>query len=266
MGVLVRNSGTADLTVDPAGSETVNGGATVTLNPGFSAELFNTGAGWTALLAAPQNFGRIVGELIPIAGTSLPPLCVWPNGQNLSRSAYAALFAALGTTYGVGDGTTTFGTPDLRGRALFGRDNLGGTAASRVTVAQSGIAGTTLGAGGGSELLHLHGHGITDPTHAHDVWTDAQGTHQHLAGNPNSGGGSYFGLAYGGSAIGGDRDALIGGRLDENTYLTNSAGSHSHNVGITARGTGITVNTNGSGNSQNMPPALICNYVLFAGV
>jgi microcystin-dependent protein len=266
MGVLVRNSGTADLTVDPAGIETVNGGATVTLNPGFSAELFNTGAGWTALLAAPQNFGRIVGELIPIAGASLPPLCVWPNGQNLSRSAYAALFAALGTTYGVGDGTTTFGTPDLRGRALFGRDNLGGGAALRITVGNSNISGTTLGAGGGDERLHMHSHGISDPTHAHDVWTDVQGTHQHLAGNPNSGGGSYFGLAYGGAAIGGDRDALIAGRLDENTYLTSNAGSHSHNVGITARGTGVSVQNGGTGFSQNMPPALICNYTLFAGV
>jgi microcystin-dependent protein len=266
MGVLVRNSGTADLVVDPAGTETVNGGAIVTLNPGFAAELFNTGTGWTALLTAPPNFGRIIGELIPIAGTSLPPLCVWPNGQNLSRSAYAALFSAVGTTFGAGDGSTTFGTPDLRGRALFGRDNLGGTAANRITAGNSGIAGTTLGAGGGDERMPSHNHGISDPGHTHGAWTDAQGWHQHWTGNPNTGGGSYFGTGHPGFAIGGDRDRLIGGRVDEDTYLTSGAGVHGHNVGIGASATGLWVQHSGAGSSANMPPTLICNYALFAGV
>ncbi len=94
----------------PAGQ--LNGGAAVTLSRGFAAELFNTGTGWTAQLSAPANSVRIIGELIPIAGTSQPPLCVWPNGQNLPRSVYAALFTAIGTSFGAGDGSTTFGTPE----------------------------------------------------------------------------------------------------------------------------------------------------------
>lgn len=270
MGVLVRNSGTADLVVDPAGTETVNGGATVTLNPGFSAELFNTGAGWTALLAAPQNFGRIVGELIPIAGVSLPPLCVWPNGQNLSRSAYAALFAAIGTSFGAGDGSTTFGTPDLRGRAIFGRDNLGGTAANRVTAGNSGIAGSTLGAGGGDERMPVHAHGVGDPWHAHGAWSGNAGWHNHGTNWP-------FGLA---TWFDGESGVWFPGppsgtgafiRTENGNYIDQGAliawsGDHAHGIGVGGAGTGISIQNAGAGGSANMPPALICNYALFAGV
>jgi microcystin-dependent protein len=270
MGVLVRNSGTADLTVDPAGTETVNGGATVTLNPGFSAELFNTGTGWTALLSAPQNFGRIVGELIPIASTSLPPLCVWPNGQNLSRSAYAALFAALGTSYGAGDGSSTFGTPDLRGRALFGRDNLGGTAANRVTAGNSGIAGSTLGAGGGDERMPAHAHGVGDPWHAHGAWSGNAGAHNHGTAWPfgvvtwfDSESGSWFPGPPSGAG------PFI--RTENSNYIDQGAligwvGDHAHGIGIGGSGAGISIQTAGAGSSANMPPALIGNYALFAGV
>lgn len=270
MGVLVRNSGTADLTVDPAGTETVNGGATVTLNPGFSAELFNIGSGWAALLSAPQNFGRIVGELIPIASTSLPPLCVWPNGQNLSRSAYAALFAALGTSYGAGDGSSTFGTPDLRGRALFGRDNLGGTAANRVTAGNSGIAGSTLGAGGGDERMPAHAHGVSDPWHAHGAWSGNAGAHNHGTAWP-FGVGTYFDSELGSWFPGAPSGTGPFIRTENTHYIDQGAligwvGDHAHGIGIGGSGTGISIQTAGAGGSANMPPALIGNYALFAGV
>jgi microcystin-dependent protein len=270
MGVLVRNSGTADLTVDPAGTETVNGGATVTLNPGFSAELFNIGSGWTALLSAPQNFGRIVGELIPIASTSLPPLCVWPNGQNLSRSAYAALFAALGTSYGAGDGSSTFGTPDLRGRALFGRDNLGGTAANRVTSGNSGIAGSTLGAGGGDERMPAHAHGVSDPWHAHGASSGNAGAHNHGTARPFGVGTSFDGET--GNWFPGPPSGAGPFIRTENTHyidqgaLISWVGDHAHGISIGGSGTGISIQTAGAGGSANMPPALIGNYALFAGV
>ena len=69
-------------------------------------------------------------------------------GQAVSRTTYASLFTALGTTYGVGDGSTTFNLPDLRGRTIAGQDDMGGTSANRMT---SPINGDTLGAAGGSE-------------------------------------------------------------------------------------------------------------------
>lgn len=70
-------------------------------------------------------------------------------GQAVSRSLYAGLFAALGTTYGAGDGTTTFNLPDLRDRIAIGKGDMGGVAAGRLTNALSGIDTSVLGASGG---------------------------------------------------------------------------------------------------------------------
>ena len=57
----------------------------------------------------------------------------FPFGQAISRTVYSSLFAgnpwSIGTTYGAGDGTTTFNLPDVRGRVTVGLDNMGGTAA-----------------------------------------------------------------------------------------------------------------------------------------
>lgn len=58
------------------------------------------------------------GVISPYAGTSLPSGWLWCGGNEISRTQYAALFAAIGTTYGDGDGNTTFNLPDLRGRVV----------------------------------------------------------------------------------------------------------------------------------------------------
>jgi len=73
------------------------------------------------------------GMLAPFAGTSAPSGWFLCYGQAVSRTTYAALFTAIGTTYGTGDGSTTFNLPDLRGRTIAGVDDMGGSAASRLT-------------------------------------------------------------------------------------------------------------------------------------
>lgn len=69
-------------------------------------------------------------------------------------SKYPKLWKLWGTTHG-GDGITTFGVPDKRGRVSIGKDNQGGTAANRVTSGGSGINGAALGATGGAENISL---------------------------------------------------------------------------------------------------------------
>jgi microcystin-dependent protein len=61
------------------------------------------------------------GTVVPFAGATAPEGWVLCNGTTLSRSTYAALFAAIGTSWGNGDGSTTFNLPDLRGSFLRGK-------------------------------------------------------------------------------------------------------------------------------------------------
>lgn len=69
--------------------------------------------------------------------------------------------------YGAGDGSTTFGLPDLRGRVPAGLDAMGGTAASRLTSAGAGIYGEALGTAGGTETHTLTAAQL--PAHAHPI-------------------------------------------------------------------------------------------------
>jgi microcystin-dependent protein len=70
------------------------------------------------------------GGMFYVGATAPNSNFVLPAGQAISRTTYATLFALVSTTFGVGDGTTTFNVPDIRGRTLFALDNLNGTAAN----------------------------------------------------------------------------------------------------------------------------------------
>jgi microcystin-dependent protein len=69
------------------------------------------------------NAGNIVGQVCFFGMTTAPAGFLKANGAAVSRSTYAALFAAIGTTYGAGDGSTTFALPDLRGEFPRGWDD-----------------------------------------------------------------------------------------------------------------------------------------------
>lgn len=75
-------------------------------------------------------------------------------GQTVLVADYPELFARLGTRYG-GNGITTFGIPDHRGRVRAGLDNMGGTSANRLTNQSGGLNGDVLGATGGLETHTL---------------------------------------------------------------------------------------------------------------
>lgn len=213
----------------------------------------------TAVLRTPM--GKI--EFLPY--DEVPNGYIYAAGQAVSRTTYAALFAKIGTSYGAGNGTTTFNVPDYRGVALFGKDNMGGTAANRLTAAGSGINGNVVGAMGGSQFSqqHTHGaidaghshslnnpshtHGTTDPTHTHGVydpahthgaWTDAQGYHAHAHGSE-----SMYNFYAGGAYIG-ERDWVYSGPNLKSFFSqqdTSAGGIHAHNVGVGAARTSISL-------------------------
>ena len=97
-----------------------------------------------------------VGTIIPYAGTTIPSNYMLCEGQALSRIEYDILFSAIGTTYGVGDGTTTFNLPNLKGRVITGLDH---TDTSFDTLGEKGGEKThTLTV----EEMPTHYHGIRD--------------------------------------------------------------------------------------------------------
>lgn len=118
-----------------------------------------------------------IGACIDYFGSSAPNSSfVLPYGQAISRTTYSALFALFSTTFGSGDGSTTFNVPDLRGRIIAGKDDMGGSAASRLTSTYFGTSAAALGAAGGAESHTLtsaeipsHTHSVTDPGHSHLV-------------------------------------------------------------------------------------------------
>lgn len=86
-----------------------------------------------------------VGTTIEFNGTSPPDGYLQENGAAISRTTYAALFAAIGTTHGAGDGSTTFNIPDSRRRVAVGS---GGTG--------TGVLGNAVGDKGGAETHALN--------------------------------------------------------------------------------------------------------------
>lgn len=154
----------------------------------------------------PASKGLIpTGSVIPFAGASAPSGYLFCYGQNVNRTTYADLFAEISTTYGTGDGSTTFGLPDLRGRVVAGQDDMGGSSANRLTGATGGVDGDVLGGTGGSET--------------HQLTTAQLASHKHGFQYEDNGskGGNYI-----------QRDGVANDGTD-NTLIQNAGSDNAHN-------------------------------------
>lgn len=110
------------------------------------------------------------GTLTMFAGAAAPTGWQLCDGSAISRSTFASLFAVIGTSYGAGNGTTTFNVPDLRSRGPIGAGT-GSGLTNRVLASSGGEENHVLGAAEMPTHTHTqdaHNHGVTDPTHAHD--------------------------------------------------------------------------------------------------
>ena len=160
---------------------------------------------WVSI-ALPAFDGLPIGIIIEYAGSVLPKGYLYCDGSAISRTTYSDLFAIIGTTYGAGDGSTTFNLPDFKSRIGVGIDS-------------NDTDFDTLGKTGGSKELQQHRHQ------------------------------SVYGSSFG------------SGDLDEHTY---------EDVGFVANGTAIAgaayYNTRyeGTGNSGNVQPYVVVNYIIKA--
>lgn len=245
--------------------------------------------------------GTPAGVVSSFAGTTAPTGWLLCFGQAISRTTYADLFGSLGTTYGAGDGTTTFNLPDLRGRVTAGKDDMGGTSAARLTAGSSGITGTTLGAAGGAQTVtltpgqsgirdHVHSNTITQTNHTHGntlTGTTTFAADNHVHGGQGSlhaavgatngdqnrvgtiAGGVYSGNASWSTAGGG---LVIGPAFNHNTPVYgNTGGPHlTASVGLSNAGTTANITLTNGGTSilpatidhQNTQPTLVLNYII----
>lgn len=204
----------------------------------------------------------MVGDIKPTAlpESALPP--GWKVCAGQTRPRTDPLWLATGAVnpanwvWGNGDGSTTYTLPDFRGRSLFGKDDMGGSAANRLTSAVSGVNGTTLGGAGGDQ------HAQHDTLTASSVSTAVSSAVSAV----NDPGHSH------GYTIAGNWDGA------HNDFAAGTNGSHAATNTSTV-GTGITVSTTVStgvtttttvtsaltGASQNIPPAAVVNWIIFCG-
>ena len=209
-----------------------------------------------------------VGSMLMFGGQEPPETWLLCDGSAVSRTKYKTLFSVIGTSYGGGDGESTFNLPDMR--LQFPRGS--GT-------------GLGLGATGGA-TEHDHSVSVASASHAHTHQVtmtpsgslDTQGSHGHSVSIPSSGGGT-TGIT---DAI--NRFGRATGALDtpgvQHTHTTpnhthtvnqSNAGGHSHTFTgnsntVTSAAASSTTHghTASSGNNDHLPPFVVVNYIIKA--
>lgn len=196
------NVGSNTLYLSPSGTQVGIGTTTVGSNMlTVAGTVASTAGGFvfpdsttqTTAVTAPA------ASMMVFAGASAPSGWLLCFGQAISRTTYATLFSAISTTYGIGDGTTTFNLPDMRGRVAAGADNMGGSAAGRLTSTTMSPDGNTLSATGGTQTHTL----ITAemPSHTHALSDAYPGVN--TGGSWQQNGGAYGGPIYSIGSTGG---------------------------------------------------------------
>ena len=161
-------SSVAATTLTASGATTLNGDVTL---GNASADTITV----TGTMAGVDNKSGMTGEVRMWSGSSAPTGWLLCNGAAVSRSTYSALFGITSTAFGVGDGSSTFNVPDMRGRVPVGVGTGVGDGAEDTdggaVPAGTALTARSLGEWTGTETIGLLAHTHEMKSHTH-TWSD----------------------------------------------------------------------------------------------
>lgn len=196
----------------------------------------------------PENSASLpAGTIVQWPGATAPANWLLCQGQAVSRTTYASLFAAIGVQYGAGDGTTTFNLPNLKGRVAVGLDS-------------SQTEFDTLGETGGAKTHTLSISEMPSHTHIQDAHTHIQNSHNHTQDpHSHSLGGTLISsfVGYGqNSPINGNATNPSSGGVNSTTATNQATTATNQNTTATNQ------NTGGGGAHNNLQPYIVLNYII----
>ncbi|WP_095146974.1 phage tail protein [Pseudomonas sp. Irchel s3b6] len=201
-----------------------------------------------------------VGRIGTFAMDTPPPGWFRANGAAVSRTVYAALFAKIGTTYGAGDGVSTFNLPDPRGKFIRVLDDGRGIDVGRVLGSSQADEIRSHSHTGSSGAAGGHGHTGSSGAagnHSHTASSDAQGAHAHTvkegSTNPSMTGGELLASGDDVTQVAGSTSTTSTDGAHAHNITVNAVGDHSHAISINAIGDhshAITINATGGGETR----------------
>ena len=188
------------------------------------------------------------GIVVSYAGTSAPTGWLLCDGAAVSRVTYLTLFTIIGTTYGVGDGATTFNVPNLKGRVPVGHD-----------AAQTEF--DALGKTSGAKTHTLSSSEMPVHTHTQDSHNHTQNSHNHTQDAHSHVITELRDLTTGGAntniAVTNDASSTLGTKPTASTTATNQAATATNQAT-----TATNQNTGGGAAHNNLQPGLAINFIV----
>jgi microcystin-dependent protein len=210
----------------------------------------------TIALGAPP-----VGTILAFGGTIAPSGYLFCDGSAVNRITYASLFSLLGTTYGAGDGLTTFNIPDYRGVFIRGNDQFRtlGSLQAEELLQHSHLVG--------SESSHTHGVSTTTQNQSNDHTHFVSSTKEYISPDGQfsvlNNATSYIAKSYTGGSLG-EAYTLQGFTTNPTVGITStSSQGHTHSISATSSaGTSHNHPIGSSGGTETAPINIALNFII----